>query len=122
MTSVGRVQGPAAHLMRMTEPTSTARTTDAVPGSFPDFNDKQRRFAKFAARKSCRWSAADFDSRVLIIETLSERSNRSLALYRSGTTGHGVKVALIDPSMSADKGLKFISQRDAWALLAEGRL
>lgn len=91
----------------------------------PHFNSRQWRLAQFAVRKSLQWSVAEFNPRVVVLTRGSSSPNppgRQMVLYPSGVTGTGMRVALIDTSLPQERQLRFISQRAAWNLVAEGAL
>lgn len=102
---------------------STPAALDPHDIEYPDLNFRQRRLRDLAIRKSCTWNF-DEDTQSLAIRKLGdyERTGRFLAVYRTGTTRAGARVALIDVSLPADKQLRWITYKMAWALLAENGL
>ncbi|KQP62855.1 hypothetical protein [Nocardioides sp. Leaf285] len=107
----------------MSNDTPATSTRDGADQSGTDFNTSQWRFATFAVRKSCRWSALEGDPRTLVIERIGAGpGSRSLCLYQSGLSRTGVRVALIDPTADAAKRQRWLTQYQAWALLTDGGL
>lgn len=98
--------------------TATAGAADQV--SAPSMNSRQWRLVNFAVRKACRWELDPADPRTVILTRSG--STRQMCLYSSGATGSGMKVAIVDGSLPAAEGLRWISQRAAWQMLSHDAL
>lgn len=95
---------------------------DSAPGS-GDLNARQERLRDFAVRKSCTVTF-NAESNYLVIRRMGDydATGRHLAVYRSGVTLTGAKVALIDVSLPRTQQLRWIAYKQAWSLIAEGAL